>query len=292
MMSAPLPDWMAAVMRAWRSLALMNSKVTSAPSAFEASGAWRLSSTSASGMKSTQRRMWILVPWAKAGARRAARMPSSPAAPRPTAADPAMNRRRVTPAVAPCPSRSGVFIDPSSPRLAASLTLALVDLLELAFRPLHGVLGLHALDALGIHVGHDVLREALGGLGRGRPRIAEETRVAGRRAEHLEGLVELAPHGVVLPLLGAADAVSLLGGEPLAVVLRLVEPAEEILGELLVLGVLHDRVRLVEEEQVRARGAGGQWGVADVLEEGLALVVLELLLLSLGHDIDAGAVEG
>ena len=57
MMSAPLPDWMAAVMRGCRSLALMNSKVTSAPRALLASGAWRFSSTSASGMKSTQRTM-------------------------------------------------------------------------------------------------------------------------------------------------------------------------------------------------------------------------------------------
>src|SRR5207302_4046340 len=39
------------------------------------------------------------------------------------------------------------------------------------------------------------------------------------------------------------------------------------------------------------RGAGGQRGVADVLKQGLALVVLELLLLPLGHDVDAGAVE-
>ena len=41
MMSAPLPDCTAAVIRGWRSLALMNSNVTSAPSAFDASGAWR-----------------------------------------------------------------------------------------------------------------------------------------------------------------------------------------------------------------------------------------------------------
>ena len=78
-MSAPAPDWTAAVMRGCRSLALMNSKVTSAPRALLASGAWRFSSTSASGMKSTQRTMCSLVPWAKAGARRAAKMPSSPA---------------------------------------------------------------------------------------------------------------------------------------------------------------------------------------------------------------------
>ena len=37
-MSAPLPDWTAAVMRGWRSLALMNSNVTSAPSAFDGLG--------------------------------------------------------------------------------------------------------------------------------------------------------------------------------------------------------------------------------------------------------------
>src|SRR5437762_4123822 len=54
-MSAPEPDWIAAVMRGWRSFALIVSSTTSAPSALEASGIWRLSSTSDSGMKSTQR---------------------------------------------------------------------------------------------------------------------------------------------------------------------------------------------------------------------------------------------
>ncbi len=62
MMSGPAPDCMAAVMRGWRSLALMNSKTTSAPSALEASPACRLSSTSQAGMKSTQRRMLRRVP--------------------------------------------------------------------------------------------------------------------------------------------------------------------------------------------------------------------------------------
>ena len=79
-MSAPAPDWTAAVIRGCRSLALIVSSVTSAPRALEASGIWRFSSTSASGMKSTQRTRWSLVPWAKAGARRAARMPSMPPA--------------------------------------------------------------------------------------------------------------------------------------------------------------------------------------------------------------------
>src|SRR5437867_1370663 len=142
MMSAPLPDWIAAVMRGCRSLALMNSSWTSAPSALDASGACRLSSTSASGMKSTQRTIWSFVPCANAGAVRVAKMPASPAPVIPT------NARRCS---------------------AVVMVSTLVDLLELAVGPLHGVLGLHALDGLRVHVRDDVLREDLGGLRRGRP---------------------------------------------------------------------------------------------------------------------------
>ena len=64
MMSGPAPDCMAAVMRACRSLALMNSNTTSAPRALLASPAWRFSSTSQAGMKSTHRTMLSRVPWA------------------------------------------------------------------------------------------------------------------------------------------------------------------------------------------------------------------------------------
>src|SRR5258705_1624747 len=94
-MSAPEPDWTAAVMRGWRSLALMVSSVTSAPRALEASGIWRLSSTSDSVMKSTNGTQWSLVPWTTAGARRAARMPSIP--PAAAAASPAVWRKRRRP---------------------------------------------------------------------------------------------------------------------------------------------------------------------------------------------------
>src|SRR5215470_1481588 len=134
MMSAPLPDWMAAVMRGCRSLALMNSNVTSAPSARLASGAWRLSSTSASGMKSTQRVMCSFVPCAKAGARWAARMPAMPVSFR--------NERRLI-----------------------VLSSALVDLLQLALGPRHRVLRLGARDCLGEHIDDDVLGVRLGRLG-------------------------------------------------------------------------------------------------------------------------------
>src|SRR5437016_1838936 len=264
-MSGPEPDWMPAVMRGCRSLALMNSNCTSAPSALEASGAWRFSSTSASGMKSTQRTTCTLDPCAKAGARWAARMPATPVS--------LMNVRRC--------------IEPP----VGSGPLSLVDLLELTLGPLHGVLGRHALHALGVHVGDDVLREGLGGLRGGWPGVAEQPRVAGGRAEHLQRLVELAPHRVVLPLVGGADGVALLRGEPFAVVLRLVQPREEVLRQLRVLAVPHHRVRLVEEEQVAAGRAGRQRRVVDVLEQRLALLVLDLVLLPLGHDVDRGAVE-
>src|SRR5438093_4736703 len=265
-MSAPEPDWIAAVMRGCRSLALMNSNVTSAPSAFDASGAWRLSSTSASGMKSTQRTMCTFVPWAKAGARWLARMPATPVSLR--------NVRRSI----------GLFL------LWTPLTL--VDLFQLALRPLHGVLGRRTLHALGVHVGDDVLGERLRGLGRGRPRVPEQARVARRRAEHLERLVELAPHRIVLPLVRRTHRVAFLRGEPLAVVLRLVQPGQEILRELRILAVLHHGVRLVQEQQVAAGGPARQRCVVDVLPERLALVVLDLVLLPLGDDVNGRAVEG
>src|SRR5262249_2762849 len=265
MMSAPEPDWIAAVMRGCRSLALMNSNVTSAPSAFEASGACRLSSTSASGMKSTQRTMCSLVPCANAGARPAARIPATPVVFR--------NVRRSI--LSPLGMRS-----------------SLVDLLELALGPLHGVLGLRALHGLGVHVDDDVLRVDLGRLGRCRTGVPEGARHAGRLPEHLQGLVDLRPHRILFPFLGGADAVALVDLEPLAVVRVLVQPLQEVLGELLVLRVLHDRVLLAAvERELAGRPLRHERGVLDVLEERLALLVLDLVLLALGDDVDRGAVE-
>src|SRR4029450_3933725 len=165
---------------------------TSAPSALEASGACRLSSTSASGMKSTQRTMCSLVPCAKAGARCAARIPAIP--------DSLRNARR------------SIELSP-----VRSVRLALVDLLQLALGPLHGILGAHALHALGVHVGDDVLGEGLGRLGGGRARVPEQPRVAGGGSEHLQRFVQLAPHRIVFPLVGGANRVAFLRREPLAV---------------------------------------------------------------------------
>src|SRR5262249_9422304 len=115
-------------------------------------------------MKSTQRTMCSLVPCANAGARWAARMPAMP-----------VSLRNVRRSIEPPPVGSG--------------PLTFVDLLQLTIGPLDGIFGGHALHALGVHVGDDVLRERLGGLGRRRPGVAEQTRVARRCAEHLERLV-------------------------------------------------------------------------------------------------------
>src|SRR5882724_11461586 len=265
MMSAPLPDCTAAVMRGCRSLALMNSKVTSAPSALLASGACRLSSTSASGMKSTHRTMCSLLACAKAGARPAA----------------------VSATTAPVPCRN-------VRRLIADVVigLPLVDLLQLALGPLHGVLGLGALHGLGVHVDDDVLRVGLGRLGRRRSRMAEGPRLARRLPEHLQRLVDPGPHWMLFPLLGGADAVALVHLEPLAVVRVLVQPFQEVLRELLVLAVLHDRVLLAAvERELAGRARGHQRRVLDVLDDRFAFFVLDLVLLALGDDVDRGAVQ-
>jgi hypothetical protein len=81
----------------------------------------------------------------------------------PAAAEaPLRNVRRLTVLLPkePCHSWSRHRSPPSG-----RLVISLVDLLELAVGPLHRVLRLHALDALGVHVGDDVLGEGLGGLG-------------------------------------------------------------------------------------------------------------------------------
>src|SRR5207249_7439115 len=88
-------------------------------------------------------------------------------------------------------------------------------------------------------------------------------------------------------------AVALVDLEPLAVVRVLTQPPQEVLGELLVLRILHDRVLLTAiEGELAGRPLGHQRGVLDVLEERLALVVLDLVLLALGDDVDRGPVEG
>src|SRR5216683_7352569 len=89
MMSAPVPDWIAEVMRACRSLALTVSSLSVMPVAFLHSCViWPLSSTSEAGTKSAQRSQWTVVSCARAGARPLARMAARPPACAATAPDP------------------------------------------------------------------------------------------------------------------------------------------------------------------------------------------------------------
>src|SRR5437773_1865858 len=246
MMSGPLCDWMDAVMRGCRSLALMNSNCTSAPSSREASPACFFSSTSQAGMKSTQRRTCSLLPCANAGARPAAVSPT-------TAPLPCKNRRRVMPA-----------------RMV--MALALVVLLELGLGPLHGVLGPHALHGLGVHVDDDVLRVRLGGLRRRRSLVAEHPRLARGAPEDLQRLVDLGPHRMLFPGLRGAHRIALVHLEPLPVVLLLVHPGQEALGELRVLAVLHHRVLEGHVERgLAGRPRRQRRRVLDILPERLAL---------------------
>src|SRR5712692_2147443 len=113
-----------------------------------------------------------------------------------------------------------------------------IDLLQLTRSPFHGVLGVHALHGLGVHVRDDVLRVRLGGLGRRRTGEAEHAGATGRRAVALHRVVDGAPHRVGLPEPGRAHREPRLDLEPLAELLLPVEPLEEVLGQLLVRRVL------------------------------------------------------
>src|SRR5574341_1585796 len=190
-------------------------------------------------------------------------------------------RATSSPAAPPAPPAMGFFKWPLS-----------VDLLQLTLGPLHGVLGLHALHGLGVHVHDDVLGERLGRLPARRTAVPEDAGVARGRAEHLEGLVDLVPHGVLVPRGRRRDAVALAHLEPLLEVLLLVEPGEEVLRELRVLRVLHDAVAVGEIQGVHAGAARERIErVVDVLPHRLALLVLDLVLLALGDDVDGRAVE-
>src|ERR1700675_2778584 len=65
-------------------------------------------------------------------------------------------------------SAAAIPAAPPDPPAMGFFRLLSVDLPQLARRPIDGVLGLHALAGLGVHVGQDVLGIDLRGLGRRR----------------------------------------------------------------------------------------------------------------------------
>src|SRR5213594_4360422 len=84
-----------------------------------------------------------------------------------------------------------------------------VRLLQLTLGPLHRVLGLHALDGLGVHVHEDVLDQGLGRL------AARRTGISGpaaklRRFPEGDELRVLLPQGVLFPVRRRADGVAVV----------------------------------------------------------------------------------
>src|SRR5262245_62016033 len=162
---------------------------------------------------------------------------------------------------------------PSRRAISTNSSSALaVDLAQFAGGPLDRVLGLRALDTLGVHVHDHVLRIDLGRLGRWWARKADHARVIGGRFETLHGLVNGRPQRTLLPELGRPDGEALGDLEPLAVLLLAVHPLEEILRELGILRVLHHPVRERRVVTPRAGRAGGQPRMLDILHQRLAAV--------------------
>src|SRR5213593_135028 len=157
-----------------------------------------------------------------------------------------------------------------------------VRLLQLALGPPHRVLGLHALDGLSVHVHEDVLDQGLGRLAAGHPGVAWPATELGRLPERNELGVPL-PQGVLLPITRGAVDVPVVRREPRVVLRPVHEPAEELLGHLLVLRVLHDGVPLTSDRVEAAGRAPGH--VAVIGHPG------DVRELPLRHEVDASAVD-
>ena len=166
-----------------------------------------------------------------------------------------------------------------------------VDLLQLALGPLHGLLGRHALDGLGVHVGDDVLGQHLGGLG------VRRAGVAGRLAEPAGDLVTASspdprPTSCASPTRPSAawrspSARRTTSRSSPGVWIQL----QELLRRLLVLRVARQHVRLEGVHAELARRALGQRRVQDVGLELRALLGLVLVGLAQRLDVDRGAVQ-
>ena len=93
-----------------------------------------------------------------------------------------------------------------------------------------------------------------------------------------------------LELRGAPDRKALLRGEPLVVDLLRADPAEEILGRLLVLRISHDEVRERHVIAELASLAFGQRGVERVVLERYPFLGEIAFGLTVGQKINRGAV--
>src|SRR5215469_6507078 len=97
---------------------------------------------------------------------------------------------------------------------------------------------------------------------------------------------------MVFPSLGTPHRKALLRGEPLVVDLLRADPAEEILGRLLVLRIAHDEVRERHVIAELASRALRQRGVERVLLERYPFLAEVAFGLAAGQKINRGAVAG
>src|SRR5579883_731347 len=224
---------------------------------------------------------WI---WVSTSPAQTRRPPASQLSPPPASAGASATMR---PPATPISTRS----PPATRAFLRISSTSGVDFHQLAMRPGDGVLRLHALHRLGVHVDDDVLGLHLGGLARGRPGIAEQP--AGDR-DHLErGQHRIGgPHRIVLPHLGGAGGIALLRGEPFLEHRLRVDPAQELHRRLFIGRIAHHHVGEGAGQVELAARTLGQRRVKDVVLHRRALFGEVGLRLLLGLDIDRGAVVG
>src|SRR5215831_13378529 len=111
-----------------------------------------------------------------------------------------------------------------------------IDLPDFLVRPFSRLLGRRPLQGLGIHVSDDVLRYHFGSVAIGRSGVACQPPERWNVAKWPQNRIGV-PHLVLLPIPGGAVGVALLRREPFGEHWLRVDPAQEILGRFLVLGV-------------------------------------------------------
>src|SRR6516162_1950140 len=146
-----------------------------------------------------------------------------------------------------------------------------VDLHQLVVGPLYSVLSRRALHCLRVHVDDNVFRYGLGGGTTGWSRITHQPTDIGELAEGQQHRVDI-PNRILFPIFRRAVGVALLRGEPLLEYRLRVDPAQKVLGRLLILRIAHHQVG--EWSRQRELAAGPLWepGVEDVLPQRLTLL--------------------
>src|SRR6516164_4150539 len=166
-----------------------------------------------------------------------------------------------------------------------------VDLHQLVVGPLYSVLSRRALHCLRVHVDDNVFRYGLGGGTTGWSRITHQPTDIGELAEGQQHRVDI-PNRILFPIFRRAVGVALLRGEPLLEYRLRVDPAQKVLGRLLILRIPHHQMG--EWSRQRKLAAGPLWepGVEDILPQRLTLLGQVGVRLLLCLEINRSAVIG